>query len=619
MALSPSHTVAPGQDAFGYLSPDDLGQLRILARDKFVFARYPLPTVYRRLVEWKLARIIAVYDKPPYNGANFPYVDLKITEKGRRVYNAVQAWEVDDATRRQTSLFNPAAHKPASRMITPESILTRIIDAVPPGAPLDAWLGRRIGQVGRAVAAAYATPYKGSMTPTTRPEVTDTEIVTEQFTPERVVAFDVDQARAAATDTLSPERRAELIVKRDKAQDDLRYKRLNYGQQSDLRSLIRAINAELAGNEAAKDVVKWLKARAKKGLGSFDIDTVRAALPYLPGWSVAEAVAPFLAGMHYADTGKGWRWYYSNAWRRDEMAKYRLVPAGKDGKPIIPADAVPGAGVIYISEGPIFSDDETGMVRFRYPTGVGTVWRFTAPSGEQKDIGQHPDAGADGLYKWAYTQGLDKAAAAVVGEAEAAVPADAATENAWARNLCQICFRAHALTPSGKLVDHAHRRPGWGYNVNPCPGSKSLSYALACDLTDDYARTLLVQLYYWRADIARLDRGVEADGRGIIFTITVYTLDANGRRIKETDAALAAQYGPYVVEDRRVPPGDPLWLKVRDAETAKARAHVQQIAKSIPFYRAAVRLWRLPPPGETASETLSRIWHGISAVDRVGL
>lgn len=110
MALFPSHTVAPGQDAFGYLSPDDLAQLRILARDKFVFARHPLPTVYRRLVEWKLARIIAVYDKPPYNGANFPYVDLKITEKGRRVYAAVQAWEVDDATRRQTSLFNPADH-----------------------------------------------------------------------------------------------------------------------------------------------------------------------------------------------------------------------------------------------------------------------------------------------------------------------------------------------------------------------------------------------------------------------------------------------------------------------------------------------------------------------------
>ena len=543
-------------------------------------------------------------------------------------------------------------------MIAPETILTRIIDGVPPGVPLDGWLRRRVGDVRRAVAVAYATAYKGGMTPTTRPEVTDTEIVTEQFTPVRVVAFDVDQARAAAAaDTLSPARRAELIAKRAEAQDDLKYGgRLSMGQQTELRSMIRAINAELAGNANQKAAAKWLAARAKKSpSGEFDPAVVAAAFKFLPGWKIKETST--LA--HIIDYNDEDLLHYTLGIRRRVDAGLLYEKVGPSGRyspsqwfvefpPTVSADTVvvvplvkrraatdhPVVGAVYSATPPVpfdwgevhSRDKSSKIIQLLTAPAVGVrAWTVTAPTGEGFTVRDKPQRAASagleapGLYKWSYTQGLDKAAAAVVGEAEAAIPADAGTETAWARNLCQICFRAHALTPSGKLVDHAHRRRGWGYNVNPCPGSKALSYALACDLTDDYASSLTRQLAFYRARVARLVSGVEDDGSGIVFTITVYTLDANGRKIKEPDAGRAAQYGPYVVEDRRVPPGDPLWLKVRDAETAKAREHIQQIVKSIPFYRAAVRLWRLPPPGETASETLARIWSGISPVDREGL
>lgn len=464
-------------------------------------------------------------------------------------------------------------------MITAESILTRIIDAVPPGVALDGWFRRRGGEgVRRAVQRALDRRMQqdtgGRMQP-------DPEIVPDQFAPREVVAFDPATIALEATGP-SPERRAALLA-----------------------------------------VAKWLKARSKKGLGSFDIDTVRAALPYLPGWSVAEAV---VSGTETADSyaddtlKRGWRWTYQRNFREREAPKYRVVSAGKDHKPILPADAIPEDGLIYVTEGPIYTADEY-RVLFRYPTVLYRVWRFTAPSGEQKDVPTYAEA-ADGLYKWAYTQGLAEQAAAVVGAAEAAVPRAASTGEEWARNLCQVCFSAHALAPKARtLVDHAHKRPGWGYNVSPCPGSKYPSYAESCVMTATYMQGLIRGLNAHRAWLAVLNAGHDAGGTALTFTVQVYVTERRygiDAKVYEPDEDRRKRYGDYKVEEVTAQPGTALWADARAAEQARTIAEIRTLKAAIPFYRAAVRLWP-PAPDATVAAVFARIQHGISPEDKVGL
>ena len=503
-------------------------------------------------------------------------------------------------------------------MITAEAILTRIIDAVPPGAPLDGWFRHRGGEgVRRAAQRALDRRMQqdtgGRMQP-------DPEIVPDQFAPREVVAFDPATIAPEATGP-SPERRAALLAERD-ALTPKTWSRVRT-EAYRAQERIKAINKELAGNEAQKDVAKWLKARSKKGLGSFDIDTVRGALPYLPGWTVAETVVSGTETANsYADDTlkKGWRWAYQRDFREKEAPKYRVVPAGKDHKPILPADAIPEDRLTYITEGPIYASDGY-RVLFRHPTVLYRVWRFTAPSGEQKDVPTYAEA-ADGLYKWAYTQGLAEQAAAVVGAAEAAVPRAASTGEEWARNLCQVCFSAHALAPKARtLVDHAHKRPGWGYNVSPCPGSKYPSYAESCVMTDTYMQGLIRGLTAHRARLAVLNAGHDAGGTALTFTVKVYVTERRygiDAKVYEPSEDRRKRYGDYKVEEVTAQPGTALWADARAAEQARTIAEIRSLVAAIPFYRAAVRLWP-PAPDATVAAVFARIQHGISPEDKVGL
>lgn len=106
--LFPQHTVEAGREAFHHLTEDDLVLLRTLARDKYVVAKLPLSQGHTRLVAWKLAKIVATYPYPPYNGWYFPHSEIKLTAEGKRTYDAVQSFEVADVERRQVRMFgNP--------------------------------------------------------------------------------------------------------------------------------------------------------------------------------------------------------------------------------------------------------------------------------------------------------------------------------------------------------------------------------------------------------------------------------------------------------------------------------------------------------------------------------
>jgi hypothetical protein len=95
----------------------------------------------------------------------------------------------------------------------------------------------------------------------------------------------------------------------------------------------------------------------------------------------------------------------------------------------------------------------------------------------------------------------------------------------------------------------------------------------------------------FRQTIATLRAGRNERGP-LVFRVKQYVLDAKGGKVREPDEGKRMQYGEWKVEDIDVPPGHALWTRVRDARLKQAQAEHAAIVASIPFYRAAVRLWR---------------------------
>lgn len=427
----------------------------------------------------------------------------------------------------------------------------------------------------------------------------DGELVMEQFAPVLPAGVDMSVNVAEGPD---PERRAELIAERNRQREIADSFRSTYGMKARARGRIREINAELAGNADQKEVAKWLKARAKKGLGSFDIELVTRVLPLFPGWQVEDAVVTATeTNLTYADDErkKGWRWFYRS---RDEHP-FRVVGADAAGRPVIPGDADPDQHVIYVPSAPESDDAHGRVLAVRYPTVLRRVYRFTAPSGEQKDVLVGAE-NADGFYKWAYSQGLDRLAAAALPAAEAAVPKAASTAAvSKGQGTCPVCFGVHAVTKAQDVMDHGYRRPGWGFNVSPCDGTKWPRYEDSPNGTAAFLRSLelrLDNLIHWQRD---LGRRAYSDGSPVALKRTVYVLDAKGQRVlDDSDRALAYAEAmraqgltpepQYKTRTETLLPGMKHYEKMRERYLERTAAEITALRRTIPFYRVAVRLWR---------------------------
>ena len=533
-------------------------------------------------------------------------------------------------------------------MITAESILTRIIDAVPPGVALDGWFRRRGGEgVRRAVQRALDRRMQqdtgGRMQP-------DPEIVPDQFAPREVVAFDPATIALEATGP-SPERRAALLAERD-ALTPKTWSR-SAREAYIAKDRIKAINKELAGNEAQKEVLRWIKARAAKSPGgAFDPDTVAAAFRFMPGWSIKETTGlihinnttneALLAVLHgkrasglTAEDYHRAGWWHA-AWPEGEpLPPIRVVEGStiraKRDQPIVP---VPEVGAVYSSRGADRGHWGGTPTMLLYKPAVGVRgWMITAPMGGDYPVFDKPALRSDepltapGFHKWGYTFGLGEAAQAALGAAEAAVPKAASTGDEWARNLCQVCFRAHSITPKGNtLVDHGHRRPGWGYNVDPCEGAKHSPYSVACDYTALYLWGLRARLTQRRAELTALHAGQQG-GTPLVFTVKVYveeeyrdyTHKTRTRRVVETNAYLISLYGPWKVANEDVHSDDPRWEEIRQQNIAKKKAAIVGLRGAIPFYAAAVRLHGPWAKEATVATVYHTLQNGITAVDKEGL
>jgi hypothetical protein len=481
------------------------------------------------------------------------------------------------------------------------------------------------------------------------PSTTIRDLVEEQFThePSPIEAIIASAARAPTVE-LSPERRAALRAERE----ELTWKRRkSYAEGARLRE----INAELAGNMDQKEVVRWLKARARKLAGGFDPDVVVGAFRFLPGWRIEETDTFYPVTYATSDAVSRWlsaqvgrsvahlrvesslypRWFdiRVDAWRDPAtratvpadieglavlVDHVRVVGADTKGKLTLPVTA--DAGTLYTAQMQRGASENALSLR-GIVLGV-RGWTFTAPDGASFTLPEKPHEAHDAIdggavYKWAYAHGLDVQAEAAIPTAEAAVPlARADGAEYWSRNLCQVCFRAHALTPlRGVLVDHGHRRPGWGYNVQPCRGSGVVSYAASATTTALEAEVMVRTLHNLQAEYAALAAG----GADVVFDVKVYTRTPEGRKVRETDEERRRRYGEWRIHDERVDRTHPLWTTVRQTQMQQTARSIRGLQSTIPFFRSAVRQWGPWAQDTPVTDVYRRILQGIDAVDKEGL
>lgn len=485
--------------------------------------------------------------------------------------------------------------------------------------------------VGKLIEALAPSSEPATAPPETAPP--DVALVPEQFgVPELP-----QPPRNAATGP-SPERQRELIEERERMRAKLGHGTL--GAQAQARSRIREINAELAGNADQKAVASWLRARARKGGGAFDADLAEAAFRHMPGWSITptttliyvnantnDAVRHTLGkGSSYAlvaedYTQKGW-WHFEGA----EDVQFVKVPGDAKGKPIVD-DPVPGT--FYVTDGP--RDGKWGSTptkRVKSPAIGVAAWVVKAPNGASTLVTDKPRSPgepltADSFWKWAYASatfdratgathgatGLDTAAAAALPAAEAAIPLDAVrTAHPHGYDTCSVCFGSHALATNvgvkdagidpetGKpwitVMDHGYRRPGWGYNVEPCPGTRYPPYPASPAGTKAYLRGLEAAAAGIPAWIETLKAGAHPNGSRVEVTVKAYSTDPKtGKRVPETDPDRIARYGEWQIEDVRVYKGHKLWPAVQRNLIEQSLARLRSLWGVIPFYRAAVRVW----------------------------
>ena len=528
------------------------------------------------------------------------------------------------------------------------------MDGVPVGSRLEAWLRRPGHRLDDAIRRALDSLREARKTTHMQPS----ELVEEQFAapePSPIEAI-IAGAQAGATGP-SPERRVALLAERERMQEIANGYRRTFGEKAQARGRIKEINAELAGNTDQKEAAKWIKARSRSLGGAFDADVVAAAFRFLPpGWSIEETSAFYPITASNTDAvdlwigailgrrvvldvrdeweRKGWftitaREWHNYSTKQMEPAdtgalmalkdRVRVVAADRKGKAILPAAAE--AGVLYTAER---TQGDAHLSLYRIVLGV-RGWTVTAPDGAsftlpEKPLGRGEAIPGDTLFKWAFGHGLAEQATAAVARAEAAVPAALSIgRDEWARNLCQICFGAWALTPRGNaLVDHGHRRPGWGYNVEPCHGSRHAPYADSCNITAGHTNHLVQQLADKRAWLATLTAG--KDERGwLTFSVLEYVTDDKGRRVPEPDEGRQRVFGDWKVQTVTIQHDDPRWERVRQNLAAMTKGAIQSLRAQIPFYRAAVRLWGAWVHDAPLHEVYGRIVRGIHAVDREGL
>jgi hypothetical protein len=407
--------------------------------------------------------------------------------------------------------------------------------------------------------------------------VEDLEFPTEYVSP---LAVNLTEAAAASGELLpyvvTPEERAQIEGRIAEAESKGRY-----GTAKELRGF-------LTGEEQPKIALRWLRNRAKGSKGDFDEDAMRYGLYYLLGWSwssrLVNSAQSSPSDYYIAKFGGNPEenvlpyTRQPELWKRAKPKDARNLPEGLyAGGPIRPSTA----GLVVSPWATTKFRASDGWFEIDKPFAVTRGERLYVVSNGRET--REAPAGA-GLWKALYELGLQEAAAQIADRMQAV---KAQAQESWGKEMCPICFGYASVTPTSKrMVDHGHKRPGWGYNVGPCEGNECHPFSTSKECTEA-ARNGLVRLLQSLLSQLAYEQASPDD-----WTYTVrewngnYQKDQDGRYLRDA-------HHNYVKEmvERKVTRRDPDYAQIQQASWARRKAQAREFANHLRFYNAALSIW----------------------------
>jgi hypothetical protein len=416
-----------------------------------------------------------------------------------------------------------------------------------------------------------------------------------EFPTEYVSPLAVNLAEAAAASgelppyVVTPEEREALLVKLAEAEENVKKHGRGYSPYArGTHTWLAEVKRLLAGEEQPQIALRWLRNRAKGLKGEFDESAFRYGLYYLPGWSwsirpVNVAVTDIWNVRRTVERFGGKpeenKMPYTRQpelWKRAKPKDAPNLPPGLyAASPIKPSTFTPGPWTrdTYFAADGWFEIEKPFVVEPGGQVYVVSNGRETRES----------TAGA-GLWKALYELGLQEAAAQIADKMQAT---KAQARESWGKEMCPICFGYASVTPTSKrMVDHGHKRPGWGYNVGPCEGNECQPFSTSKECTEE-ARNGLVRLLQSLLSQLAYEQSSPDD-----WTYTVrewngkYQKDQDGRYLRDAHHNLVKE-----MVERKVTRRDPDYAKIQQASWARRKAQAREFASHLRFYNAALSVW----------------------------
>ena len=392
-------------------------------------------------------------------------------------------------------------------------------------------------------------------------------------------------------------------------------------------------------NEQRKRALAWLNKRADRTEGEFDAEEAQIALALIPGWR-SDVVTTLRAVPMNATTADGsfpaalveagfvhvpvpgnrtpsvgssrasnidGVAYATKYGDKDEAlrvtpeiaATFRTFDAKKTKVKDLPAGRW-AADIRWSDDGsavltkPVLVFAEPGGLRVTNVRGETVTvsgkaaWRVLY--GERQWVTGKGNVNKGGL-------GLQEAAKTVVDALSRKVAtqeAFAKSQQGWGGALCPVCFQRAAVTPTSRhMVDHRHQRPGWGYNVSPCDGNRFPPYMESPE-GSKYALGNLRKSF--DTHVATL-RDTLTHPEKKAYTVKVYVKDTRGSPVYDY-VTVKDRFGRDTTKHVRrekqitVRQGHPLFRDLYAKDVKAQRAQILAVADAIPFYAAAVRVWK---------------------------
>jgi hypothetical protein len=388
-------------------------------------------------------------------------------------------------------------------------------------------------------------------------------------------------------------------------------------------------------DEQRKRALTWLKKRAERTEGVFDAEDAHLAISLLPGWSSKVLTTTRAVSLNSTTSGSSFPVALVEAGLTHDTKPGNRSPSL--GEPGYRESNIVGVRAVGYYDDPRIIADTAIAATFReydpkkvkvksLPAGrwatsirgrgdgTATIEKPTIVFAEQGGLEVTNPEGVTETAKagksawtafygtrdrnWKYSGGLGMVAAAqaILPSLEQKVETRAAftksNERAWGGALCPVCFQRAAVTPTSQhMVDHRHTRPGYGYNVAPCEGNRFAPYMLSPEGSAWMLQNLEAVL---PRKIEKL-RIVIANPTKQVYSTKVNVRDERGDIVYDLVPPNKARYRGEKKERMEVEPvtyGHKLYAEKYERHVKTLKAELAATRNAIPFYAAAVRVWK---------------------------